>query len=244
MSNLRQIGQVCMQYATENKGWFPPCVPDSIRVIAGGANIAGTPAGPSHRTKQDLYRRLKGGTLIFYCPANLLNANEQGPCDQGVTNSEVEHFQEPRATREPGTPGFTSPIIGYWYVANPWRPGGPGGPLPAPAAGQPAAAVISGEYGYRQFFDIDGDGKASDEYFSKLGEKNSSEIIICTDKTAQLSAGYIFLHGKTGKVAANTTDPKAIKTAWKNNLYADGHCDSKRPDEVKRRWGQLQPALW
>src|SRR5689334_12887242 len=26
-SNLRQIGQICYQYATENKGWLPTCQP-------------------------------------------------------------------------------------------------------------------------------------------------------------------------------------------------------------------------
>jgi type II secretory pathway pseudopilin PulG len=245
LSNLRQIGQVCYQYATENKGWLPPSTPDSIRVITAGAAMAGNPNGPSHRLRQDLYRRLRGSTGIFYCPANMLTDMEQGPCDQGVANSNRNFFQDPIASTEPGTPGFVgSTVIGYWYVGNPWRPGGPGGPLPAPVGTQPVAESISGQYGYRQYYDVDQDGSVKDEYFSKLGEKNAPLIVIATDKTRQLAAGYIFLHGKVGSTAANVTDPKAVKTAWKNNVYADGHCESVRPDQVKQRWGQAQPALW
>ena len=40
LSNLRQIGQICLQYAVENKGFLPPCQPDSIRNITAGGNIA------------------------------------------------------------------------------------------------------------------------------------------------------------------------------------------------------------
>src|SRR5688572_12028292 len=46
LSNLRQIGQVCMQYANENKGWLPPSQPDSIRNITGGGNIASNSTAP------------------------------------------------------------------------------------------------------------------------------------------------------------------------------------------------------
>src|SRR5687768_2325624 len=86
LSNLRQIGQICMQYAAESKGWLPPATPDSIAVIQSGALMAGnadpaivpsTVTGLSHRLRQDLYQRLKGGTGIFYCPANMYDENKQ-----------------------------------------------------------------------------------------------------------------------------------------------------------------------
>src|SRR5687767_6162443 len=80
LSNLRQIGQICMQYANENKGWLPPSQPDSIRNITAGGAIAGNSDvgnGPSHRLRQDLFRRLKGGTGIFYCPANMVDEYTQ-----------------------------------------------------------------------------------------------------------------------------------------------------------------------
>ena len=45
-------------------------------------------------------------------------------------------------------------------------------------------------------------------------------------------------------VVANATDTKFIAAAWKNNLYADGHAEPKRPDEVKPRWSPSNPAIW
>lgn len=260
LSNLRQIGQVCMQYAVENKGWLPPCQPESIRNITAGGTIVGNPAnGPSHRLRQDLFRRLKGSTRIFYCPANIGDGGDtqflDGQFAGGPTvPSELHHFQDPRALYEPGDPNFGGnyaagqsnfAVIGYWYMGNPWRPGGPGGPAPAvwdPTV--PASVVLSGDYGYRQWLDIDRDGVGHDEYFSKLGQKGSSDIVVATDKSRQQGAGWLFLHGKIGMAVATSTDTSKIKAAWKNNLYADGHCESKRPDEVKPRWAFASPAIW
>src|SRR5688572_4498864 len=186
LSNLRQIGQICMQYAAEHKGWLPPSQPDSIRNITAGGTIAGNADvgnGPSHRLRQDLFRRLKGGTGIFYCPANMQDDNTQfldGPQQIPlVPNATRADFQAPIATREPGDPLFTGAVvIGYWYVGNPWRPGGPGGPNPAAPPGANPALVQSGEFGYRQWIDIDGDGVARDEYFAKLGQKDATDIVI------------------------------------------------------------------
>ena len=256
LSNLRQIGQICMQYAAEHKGWLPPAQPDSIRNITAGGNIAansgdgGANPAPSHRLRQDLFRRLKGGTGIFYCPANMQDDNTQfldGPQQVPVVNAATrDFFQAPLATLEPGDPGFVGAVvIGYWYMGNPWRRGGPGGPTPAVGPpGIPASVLQSGQYGYRQWLDIDGDGVGHDEYFSKLGQKNSTEVAIATDKSRQMGGGWLFLHGKIGMVISNQTDPSKIKAAWKNNLYADGHAESKRPDEVKPRWAAANPALW
>jgi len=254
LSNLRQIGQICMQYANENKGWLPPSQPDSIRNITAGGAIAGnSDAGlnpnPSHRLRQDLFRRLKGGTAIFYCPANMVSDNEQfldGPQQVPVVGSATrDFFQAPKAELHPGEPGFAgSVVIGYWYVGNPWRPGGPGGTTPVAFTLPPGTASWDA-YGYRQYIDTDGDGVGRDEYFSKLGEKNSTEIVIATDKSRQQNGGgWLFLHGKVGIAVGNGSDTKFVKTAWKNNLYADGHAEPKRPDEVKPRWSWSNPAIW
>jgi hypothetical protein len=251
LSNLRQIGQICMQYAAESKGWLPPATPDSIAIIQSGGLMAasdtpGPNPAPSHRLRQDLYRRLKGGTGIFYCPSNMYDDNQQ--LIDGVvapaTFSTRDHFQAPKALTEPGDAGFTGTRIGYYYMGNPWRPGGPGGGNPAVPPGQPAADVIAGRYGYRQWIDTDGDGQGWDEYFSKLGQKNSTEIVIATDKTRQQGGGWWFLHGRLGMAVATTTDTSKIKSAWKNNLYADGHAESKRPDEVKPRYATANPVVW
>ena len=241
LSNLRQIGQVCMQYANENKGWLPPSQPDSIRNITGGGIMAGNPNGSSHRLRQDLNRRLKDSTAVFYCPANLQDGSTQF-LDGGPANALVEAFKAPQALIEPGEPGFQGAcIIGYWYVGNPWRPGGPGGPTPATPT---SPEIVAGTFGYRQWIDVDGDGVAYDEYFSKLGQKNSTEIVIATDKSRQQGGGWLFLHGKVGMAVASSSDTSSIKAAWKNNLYADGHAEPKRPDEVRPRWSLANPAIW
>jgi prepilin-type N-terminal cleavage/methylation domain-containing protein len=252
MANLRQIGQVCFVYANDNKGYLPPSQPDSIRNITAGALMAGNAdvgmaTGGSHRLRQDLYRRLKGGTMIFYCPSNMQDANRQF-LDDGVAGATLATFLDPLATMEPGTAGFVgAAVIGYWYMGDPWRPGGPGGANPAPPAGTPAnvaAAMLNGSYGYRQWIDVDGDGVGYYEYMTKVGQKGSTDIVVATDKSRQLGGGWLFLHGKVGQQVANSTDTTRIKTAWKNSLYGDGHCESKRPDEVNPRWSTANPAIW
>jgi prepilin-type N-terminal cleavage/methylation domain-containing protein len=258
LSNLRQIGQISYQYATENNGWLPPAQPNSIRNITAGGNIdgnntpgLGTHPGPSHRLRQDLFRRLKGSTRIWYCPANLVDDNTQFLDGQFPTppaaGSTLDHFQDPKALYEPGDPLFGTSnlvVIGYWYMGNPWRPGGPGGTNPAAPPNTPA--MQSGQWGYRQWLDVNQNGTVTDEYFSKLGQKNGANIAIATDKSRQISAtaGWLFLHGKVGQTVVNTQDASAIKAAWKNNLYGDGHAESKRPDEIVPRWAVLNPAAW
>jgi prepilin-type N-terminal cleavage/methylation domain-containing protein len=244
LSNLRQVGQVCIQYATENKGWFPPCQPDSIRQLTGGGKIAGNVSvglnpAPSHRLRQDLFRRLKGGTLIFYCPANLQDGSTQF-LDGNVAHSSTEHFQAPRAELEApygaASPNHYAVVIGYWYMGNPWRPGGHGGTTPATFV-LPPAAISWEEYGYRQFVDVNENGTAKDEYLSRLGQKRAAEIAIATDKSRQGGAGWLFLHGKVGFNPAGNNSTQIVKTAWKNNLYGDGHAEPVRPDQVVHRWG-------
>jgi prepilin-type N-terminal cleavage/methylation domain-containing protein len=256
LSNLRQIGQVCLQYAVENKGYLPPSRPDSIRAITAGGKIATNTAvfpsnaEPSSKIRLDLNRRLKNSTRVFYCPSNLVDDNTQMLDGQvsPAANSTVDCFQEPKALLEFGDANFatsTEAVIGYWYMGNPWRPGGPGGPTPAPP-NSPAITpeILSGQYGYRQWVDINGNGVAYDEYFTKMGQKGGPEICIATDKSRQNAAGWLFLHGKIGMTIASSTDTSMIKAAWKNNLYGDGHAESKRPDEVKPRWALANPAIW
>jgi len=256
LSNLRQIGQVCLMYAAEQKGWLPQCRPDSIRVITAGGKIAtntnvfSSNAESSARLRSDLFARLKGGTRIFYCPANLVEDNVQLLDGQvsPAANSNVDNFQDPKAKIEFGDTNFGTSqeaVIGYWYMGDPWRPGGPGGPTPAPPNSPPLTPeMVAGTYGYRQWLDINQNGVAWDEYLSKVGQKNAANIAIATDKTRQQGAGWFFLHGKTGATIANSTDTTMLKAAWKNNLYGDGHAESKRPDEVMPRWALANPAIW
>jgi hypothetical protein len=58
--------------------------------------------------------------------------------------------------------------------------------------------------------------------------------------------GWFFIHGNLKSIpsGAAADDRKRISGAWKNNLYGDGHAESKRPDEVEWRWGPSAPACW
>jgi hypothetical protein len=81
-----------------------------------------------------------------------------------------------------------------------------------------------------------------------MGEKNAWQIVICTDQTGQYGSKvpWVFIHGK-GEVLQNTatqTEKAKLTRSWKNNLYGDGHAESKRPDEVTIRWAPGQPVCW
>jgi hypothetical protein len=97
--------------------------------------------------------------------------------------------------------------------------------------------------------DVDGDGMIRDEYMRKLGDKNVSEIVVSTDWSGQIGTGnrgWFFIHGKQAWMAPTATpaERKKLYRSWKNNLYGDGHAESKRPDEVEWRWGPGGPACW
>jgi hypothetical protein len=52
----------------------------------------------------------------------------------------------------------------------------------------------------------------------------------------------MFIHGTPTFAPRGVVDSRNVKLSWKNNVYADGHAESKRPDEVKWRWGKSQAA--
>lgn len=224
LSNLRQIGQICQMYAAENKGFLPTCQIDVIESITGGGVISNGPVGtwPSNQIKQQLFRMASGGTGVFYCPALTLYDDETATIGTPpLPKHDPARFQE-----QPVFADTTSVLIRYWYVGNPYRPSG----------------LITGvdTDGYAQWQDSDNDGSVRDEYICKSSEKHAEEIVICTDQTRQSSSGWTFYHGTQENVASNTTNSKMLQRAWKNNLYGDGHAESKRPDEVKWRWGKTQ----
>jgi prepilin-type N-terminal cleavage/methylation domain-containing protein len=226
MNNLRQIGMACIMYANENNGFLPPQTPTSL------ARLYNTGL---YGTKHIFAGLLGGATRVLYCPANL-----DGPIDQFIDgpgsvlwpDSRVDQMQEPRISSPAGTiiDGVSTanhPVIGYWYMGNPWTPAGP-----------PTAA------GYPQWRDIRGTGVHHDEYLVRMGQRGAADIAIATDKTRQAAAGWTFLHGRFGRNNVDDQDTSKIKGAWKNNLYGDGHVESKRPDECLIRWGIANPVIW
>jgi prepilin-type N-terminal cleavage/methylation domain-containing protein len=220
MNNLRQIGMACYIYANENKGFLPHSQANAIRQLMGGNNINTIPA-----VKQAFHSLLSGGTRVLYCPSNL-DGDDQF-IDGGLSISTIFEMQEPRAL-EVGRHA----IIGYWYLGNPWLPGG----RPQSSGGWDP------QWGYANWVDVRKTGVTHDEYLTRIGQREASEIAIATDKTRQASAldgttGWTFLHGRFGRNVANDLDTGKIKGSWKNNLYGDGHVRSVRPDECVWRYG-------
>src|SRR5688500_9117291 len=78
--------------------------------------------------------------------------------------------------------------------------------------------------------DLDGNGTNRNEYMARLGDKEAYNLVIATDQSRQRAAGWYFVHGKPGAYGA------------KNNLYGDGHAETKKFDEVIARWGLTFPA--
>jgi prepilin-type processing-associated H-X9-DG protein len=71
------------------------------------------------------------------------------------------------------------------------------------------------------------------------------DVVAAEAGTSPSSFSGLHLGCASGLMAiANSTDTNSIKAAWKNNLYADGHAESKRPDEVIPRWSLANPAIW
>jgi prepilin-type N-terminal cleavage/methylation domain-containing protein len=84
-----------------------------------------------------------------------------------------------------------------------------------------------------RWFDIDGNGTNRNEYLARLGEKEAYKVVIATDQSRQRNAGWYFIHG--GRPGSQGS---------KNNLYGDGHAETKRFDEMIARWGPANPLAW
>jgi prepilin-type N-terminal cleavage/methylation domain-containing protein len=229
MSNLRQIGQAAFQYAAENKGYMPMCQRDSIENLPNGglAINAGGIKYYSFATRDAFAKLLKGGTDVFYCPANFLWDHEAPWGTTGYGRHAPENF------------AINNARIRYWYMANP----NPYYPRLHYNPDDPAAPALD-----RQWVDTNQNGTNRDEYMIKVGDKHVYRIAIATDQSRQANNafGMYFLHGSKGKW-------------WKNNLYGDGHVESRAPhgsfaeltknppisdDVMGWRWGPTNKAVW
>jgi hypothetical protein len=119
--------------------------------------------------------------------------------------------------------------IKYWYLGNP-NPLYPayhyGGTFPVMTNSQTG---VAGSVDWR-WWDRNRNGDNRDDYMVKLGDRNTSQIVIMTDQSRQgLSAntvafGFTFIHGKKRSGGSRVS-------GWKNNLYGDGHAESRRARE-------------
>jgi prepilin-type N-terminal cleavage/methylation domain-containing protein len=251
MSNLRQVGMACIMYAQENGGWFPPGAgmdrPSATleKFLDWGAS---QPTGRfSVRESMAKYLGVRNPQAVanntvrvpvLYCPAD----------DQLVNGVLYEDNFFLLASGSVNDGKFR-----YWYVGNPW------------ASVQNLAALVTtfgNDYEAMAYnsgaswIDVDGDGrvKRGVEYVRKMGDKNTAKVALMVDrsKQANVSAGNV-----TGGWWTMHGNPKKPGAGWKNELFADGHCDrrlngdpaaavgTKNADDVIiSRWSSANPAGW
>ncbi len=249
MNNLREIGQDAFMYAGESKGSFPQaCFESSIPV--------GSPPRTIY-TSDSLYRfskaqaammsrAAKGATRIWYCRANKL------PPVAGQPPVSEDDFYPP----DHNLPWVDVPIKSgrtlYWWLANP-NPPDYNGPLTDVTgsgdffASATPASMPAPQYAAPAYRDVNKNGSIRDEYMRRIGEKNSANIVICTDQSGGMNeTGWYFHHGRMGIIPpkGSMDDRRKLARVWKNNLYGDGHVEPKRPKEMEWRFGPTNAMCW
>jgi prepilin-type N-terminal cleavage/methylation domain-containing protein/prepilin-type processing-associated H-X9-DG protein len=262
LSNLKNIGMAALMYAHDNKGWLPPSSaaqptpnaigasdelfidwdgavsPTSAQATGGRwsvresmAKYSGYRFEPCGLADAPTYEPIK--MPIFYCPA-----------DNQLVG--IKFWEEDNFLRHNG-PGTDNGKFRYWWTANPFHF------VDATTLAQVAGPPYNGNLemlAARTFWHQDQDPpvydntrpcKISIDYIRRTNDKRSSEVIICTDRSKQASSATNFnnwymMHGTAG---ANKNSK-----GWKNALFGDGHCESRRFDQIKPRWSGLAPQGW
>jgi len=234
-----------MMYAQESKGWYPPGA-GMDRPSATLEKFAdwgtGQPDLYSVREAMAKYLGIKNAqvTANNKTAAPIINC----PADDQYTNGNL--WQDTQFLNIDTTSGQNSGKFRYWYVGNPW------GTVANINALMPTFNNDPEKVAYNNgasWLDTDGDGqvKRGVEYVRKLGDKNSARVALMVDRSKQSAAGWWYMHGTAGKKGAS----------WKNELFADGHCDRRWPgdptaaigtkntdDVIIARWSQSNPAGW
>jgi prepilin-type N-terminal cleavage/methylation domain-containing protein len=265
LSNLRACGQILHLYAQQNRGFFPPMSLQSPETFVTGGVIVGAdnPTTPPLRYSSNVRDALArivnpkseptatpfspGGLTVFYCPANFFWDGDT----PGATGPGLSHWPEDFMAQRGR--------IKYWYYGNPnpyypqYHFRGPFG-----ADGSPPATNPGDVLDWR-FWDTNRNGDNRDEFLIKNNDSKPALKLLMTDHSRQLSFaadsfGFQFVHGPR----------RSPLQGWKNNLYGDGHAESRfprrasftpdgkqfinpnpGPDEVQPRWGNPnQYQMW
>ena len=250
MSNLRQIGQAAVIYAGENKGAFPQSFPESSILVAAAPPRTIFTSDAQYRFSMEqaamMSRILKGSTRIWYCPG------QKTTPPPGHLPIAEDDFYPP----DHNQPWIDSPIKSgrtlYWWVANPNPPDYSGKLNDVTGSGDffasaTPATMAPPQYAAPAYRDVNRNDSIRDEYMRRMGEKNSANIVICTDQSGGVSVtGWIFKHGVFAVLPINgpMDDRRKLVRSWKNNLYGDGHVERKRPDEVEWRFSTTNARCW
>jgi prepilin-type N-terminal cleavage/methylation domain-containing protein len=248
LSNLRQIGMAAFMYAQQNKGQLPLGAGTkgggTLQKFLDWSLDGGTALPTGKYTIREAMARNLGvkdamvvtkntvPVRVMYCPVAL---------QTGVIGASGSFYQGPENFLDDGGlsggAGQQGGKFLYSWVANPWSQNSV---MNAPANGN---ADIAGAYFYWHT-DVD-PADSSDvakgtpvrpcrpgfDYLRKTSDRNAAQVAICVDQSRQEkpgAGGQFWMHGNGSTNA---------KRGWKNELFGDGHCESKRPDECKYRWG-------
>jgi prepilin-type N-terminal cleavage/methylation domain-containing protein len=186
---------------------------------------------------------------IFFCPAD----------DQLVSG--INWPQNNVLNHDPALVGNNGNSIGkfcYWWVANPghgtapgwdsngvWTAGGnteDGAAAkyfmhmdknPSQEPGTSPGVAVSGPPAASVDYDLKRPCTPGYDYLRKTSDRHAAEVAICVDRSRSAgagsgaTAGWWFMHG----------NPSKKSSAWKNELYGDGHCGTVRLDQMHYRWG-------
>jgi prepilin-type N-terminal cleavage/methylation domain-containing protein len=243
LSNLRACGQIFVIYANQNKGWYPMGVLDSIdKFPPNNGQLPG--ANPDflalavryQETAQSINRiaqsgqselRLPvpggstvnpqwkvGGMSVFFCPACTIfddqargSASSRWPEDFAAQTRIRYNYL---ACRDPYYPRY------HWKGPPPTV-----NTQPSPVDGTPANWTLD-----FRMWDRNQNGDNRDDYINKLGDKRATDVVVMVDAIRNLNSpacntlGVMFTHGN---VAGKPL------TGWMNELFGDGHVESKRP---------------
>ncbi|HTL29923.1 MAG TPA: prepilin-type N-terminal cleavage/methylation domain-containing protein, partial [Tepidisphaeraceae bacterium] len=247
LSNLKTCGQFFYLYANQNKGYLPQCTVDSVAKFSAGGLAAGVtdpstgqtlrysdvrealnrianPQGEPTRLDNTVTVNPKwriGNLMVFYCPAQYI-------WDTDARGSNSSHWPEDYAA---------TGLIRYFYLGNP-NPYYPDAHYTYGfTAPQPGVAPGGGPSNPNQtpltldrfWWDRNGNGDNHDDYVTKISDKWAPKTCIMADQARQQDPttpgaavnqfGFAFLHGK-GKTAM---------AGWINELFGDGHAESRRP---------------
>jgi prepilin-type N-terminal cleavage/methylation domain-containing protein len=232
MSNLKQIGTAALMYAVEFKGQYPldgTSLSNDFRFMdwfgTGNPPLNGT--DPRRMAIRDLMYKYAGkDAKVFFCPSN----------DMPAINFQIERpYQEQDFLADPGQvieAGVdTCGRFGYWYICNPYYPG---------VADQNLASAQKfwHQDTVPETYDSTKPNIVGIDFLRTTRDKNASNVAICVDqsrnaKSATDTSLWYYMHGSITK-----------KGCWKNELFGDGHCEQRRPDQMKKRWNPVQVQAW
>jgi prepilin-type N-terminal cleavage/methylation domain-containing protein len=258
LSNLKNIGMAAMMYAHENKGWLPPSEAANLPNVNGASDEKFLdwdgdvpPATSTHPNRWSVREAMAKYAGYKFEPCNLADAATYVPIRTPIFFCPADNqlvgnkfWEEDNLLKHNG-PGTDNGKMRYWWVANPWF------------YSNQTAAVNAAPYNgnvdlvaARTFWHQDQDPPVADssrpckvgvDYIRKIGDKRAAEIAICVDRSKQATSAVDFrnwymMHGTAG--SGNNLK------GWKNELFGDGHCESRRRDHMKPRWSLAAPQSW